>query len=86
VSWADRCPLGQQPTGKNTRRAKAKKGNRYLADLLGETSVAAGRTHTREGARYRRLGRRRGKAKAQVALGNTQLKAYPTLRPSPRDR
>ena len=32
-----------------------------------ETAVAAGKTQTREGARYRRLARRRGKAKAQVA-------------------
>jgi transposase len=50
-------------------------GIRYLAGVLGETAVAAGRTQTREGARYRRLARRRGKAKAQVALGDTQLKA-----------
>jgi hypothetical protein len=32
-----------------------------------------------EGARYRRLARCCGKAKAQVALGNTQLKIYHTL-------
>jgi transposase len=86
VSWAGRCPLDQQSAGKNTRRAKVKKGNRYLAGLLGETSVAAGRTQTREGARYRRLARRRGKAKAQVALGNTQLKVYHALLSAPGTR
>jgi hypothetical protein len=86
VSWAGRCPLDQQSAGKNTRRAKVKKGNRYLAGLLGETSVAAGRTQTRDGARHRRLARRRGKAKAQVALGNTQLKVYHTLLSAPGAR
>ena len=41
--------------------------------------MAAGRTQTREGARYRRLARKRGKAKACVAVGNTQLKASQLL-------
>jgi transposase len=45
--------------------------------------VAAGRTATREGARYRRLARRRGTAKAQVAVGNTQLKVYHKLLSNP---
>lgn len=79
ASWAGRSPVDQRSAGRNTRRAKVKKGNRYLAGLLGETAVAAGRTQTREGARYRRLARRRGKAKAQVALGNTQLNVYHAL-------
>ena len=54
--------------------------------VLGETAVAAGRTQTREGARCRRLARRRGKAKAQVALGNTQLKVYYALLSHPGTR
>ena len=78
ASWAGRTPLDNS-SGKRKGRAKAKKGNRYLAGLLGETAVAAGRTQTREGARYRRLARRRGKPKAQVAVGNTQLKVYHAL-------
>ena len=45
--------------------------------------MAAGKTATREGARYRKLARSRGKGKAQVALGNTQLKAYHKLLSSP---
>jgi transposase len=63
ASWAGRTPLDQRSAGRTTRRVKAKKGNRYLAGVLGETAVAAGRTKTREGARYRRLTRRRGKLK-----------------------
>jgi transposase len=82
ASWAGRAPLDHQ-SGKRDGRAKAKKGNRYLGGLLGETAVAAGRTQTREGARYRRLARKRGKLKAQVAVGNTQLKVYHKLLSNP---
>ena len=77
-SWAGKTPLDNQ-SGKRDGRAKSKKGNRYLGGLLGETAVAAGRTQTREGARYRRLARKRGKLKAQVAVSNTQLKASQLL-------
>ncbi len=73
-SWGGRAPQDHQ-SGKRKGRAKAKKGNRYLGAILGETAVAAGRTQTREGVRHRRLARRRGTAKACVATGNTQLKA-----------
>ena len=85
ASWAGRTPLDNS-SGKRTGKAKSKKGNRYLGGLLGETAVAAGRTQTREGARYRRIARRRGKPKAQVALGNTQLKVYHALLSSPGTR
>jgi transposase len=82
ASWGSRAPLDHQ-SGTRTGRARSKKGNRYLAGTLGETAVAAGRTQTREGARYRRLARRRGKAKAQVAVGNTQLKVLHKLLSNP---
>ncbi len=85
ASWAGRTPLDNS-SGKRAGRAKAKKGNRYLGGLLGETAVAAGKTQTREGARYRRLSRRRGKAKACVAVGNTQLKVYHALLSHPGTR
>ena len=81
-SWAGKTPLDNQ-SGKRTGRAKSKKGNRYLAAVTGETAIAAGKTQTREGARYRRLARRHGKAKAQVAVGNTQLKVYHKLLSNP---
>jgi transposase len=83
ASWAGRTPLDNQ-SGKRNGRAKSKKGNRYLAGLPGETAVAAGKTATRQGARCRRIARRRGQAKAQVALGNTQLKVHHTLLSTPR--
>jgi transposase len=81
-SWAGKTPLDHQ-SGKRTGRARHKKGNKYLAAVTGETAVAAGKTATREGARYRKLSRSRGKAKAQVALGNTQLKVYYKLLSNP---
>jgi transposase len=85
ASWAGRTPLDNQ-SGKRKGKARSRKGNRYLAGITGETATAAGKTQTREGARYRRLARRRGKAKAQVALGNTQLKVYHKLLSSPGAR
>jgi transposase len=85
ASWAGRTPLDNS-SGQRKGKARAKKGNRYLAAVTGETAVAAGKTQTREGARYRRLARRRGKPKAQVALGNTQLKVYHALLSHPGTR
>jgi transposase len=82
ASWAGRTPLDNQ-SGNRKGKSRSKKGNRYLAAVTGETSVAAGKTQTREGARYRKLARSRGKAKAQVAVGNTQLKVYHKLLSNP---
>ncbi|HXZ74668.1 MAG TPA: IS110 family transposase [Streptosporangiaceae bacterium] len=82
ASWAGRTPLDAQ-SGKRAGRARHKKGNKYLGALTGETAVSAGKTATREGARCRRLARKRGKAKAQVAVGNTQLKVYHKLLSNP---
>ena len=85
ASWAGRAPLDHQ-SGQRAGRSNANKGNRYLGAVTGETAVAAGRTQTREGARDRRLARRRGKAKACAAAGNTQLKACHALLSSPGTR
>jgi transposase len=82
VSWGGRAPKDRQ-SGARKGRARVSKGNKYLGAVLGETAVAAGKTQTREGARHRRLTRRIGKAKAQVATGNTQLKVYHKLLSSP---
>jgi transposase len=82
ASWAGRTPLDRQ-SGRRAGNAKVKKGNRYLGAVTGETAVSAGKTQTREGARYRRIARRRGKLKACVATGNTQLKVYHQLLSNP---
>jgi transposase len=73
VSWAKFCPQVKQSAGKTIGRNAKGRGNRYLAGLLGEAAATAGRTQTRIGVRYRRLAKRRGKPKAQVATGNTLL-------------
>jgi transposase len=73
VSWAKFCPQVKRSAGKVKGRGSRGRGNRYLAGVLGEAAVGAGKTKTRVGARYRRLAKRRGKAKAQVATGNTLL-------------
>jgi transposase len=85
ASWAGRTPLDNQ-SGKKAGRARHKHGNRYLGAVLGETAVAAGKTQTREGARHRRLVRKRGKNKACVATGNTQLKVFHALLSDPGTR
>jgi hypothetical protein len=85
ASWAGRTPLDQQ-SGKKAGPARRKHGNRYLGAALGETAVAAGKTQTREGARHRRLARKRGKNKACVATGNTQLKVLHALLSNPGTR
>jgi transposase len=82
ASWAGRTPVDRQ-SGSRQGKARAKKGNRYLGAVTGQTAVAAGKTQTREGARHRRLVRKRGKAKACVATGNTQMRVYHKLLSNP---
>ena len=82
ASWAGRTPLDHQ-SGQRKGRARRKHGNRYIGAVTGETAVTAGRTQTREDARYRRIARRAGPAKACVALGNTQMRVYHVLLSNP---
>ena len=85
ASWAGRTPVDSQ-SGTSSRPARAGKGNRYITAALGETAIAAGNTQTREGARHRRISRRRGTAKAIVATGNTQMKVFHALLSRPGTR
>jgi transposase len=61
--------VGRQAKGKPTTGH----GNPYLARVLGEAAVAAGRTSTFLGERYRRIARRRGAKRAIVAVGRSIL-------------
>jgi transposase len=83
VSWCKFCPQVKQSGGKRKGRNSCGQGNRYVAGLLGEVTVSAGRTKTRIGARYRRIAKRRGKPKAQVATGNTILTVAHALMSDP---
>jgi len=72
VSWAGLCPAANQ-SGPRTGRGKKKHGNAYLRGAIGQAALGASRTGTFLGERYRRAARRRGKAKAQVAVARSIL-------------
>jgi transposase len=73
ASWAKFTPGVKQSAGKTKGRSSTGHGNRYLARVLGEAAVAAGRTDTFLGERYRRIARRRGTKRAIVAVGRSIL-------------
>jgi transposase len=73
VSWARFAPGVKESAGKRKGKASTGHGNPYLARVLGEAAVAAGRTNTFLGERYRRIARRRGAKRAVVAVGRSIL-------------
>ena len=73
ASWARFAPGVKESAGKRKGKATTGHGNRYLAQVLGEAAVVAGRTDTFLGERYRRIARRRGAKKAIVAVGRSIL-------------
>jgi transposase len=73
ASWAKFAPGVKQSAGKPKGKATTGHGNPYLARVLGEAAVTAGRTNTFLGERYRRIARRRGAKKAIVAVGRSIL-------------
>jgi hypothetical protein len=72
--------------GTRTRAGKKGQGNGYLRASLGQAAIGAARTATFLGERYHRIARRRGKAKAQVAVARSilviiwHLLSYPEAR------
>jgi transposase len=73
VSWAKFAPGVKESAGKRKGSGSTGHGNPYLARVLGEAAVAAGKTDTFLGERYRRIARRRGAKKAIVAVGRSIL-------------
>jgi transposase len=73
ASWAKFAPGVKESAGKKKGKATTGHGNPYLARVLGEAAVAAGKTNTFLGERYRRIARRRGTKKAIVAVGRSIL-------------
>ena len=73
ASWAKFAPTVKESAGKKKGKGSTGHGNRYLARILGEAAVAAGKTNTFLGERYQRIARRRGKKKAIVAIGRSLL-------------
>ena len=72
VSWAGLCPTARQ-SGARIRAGKKGHGNTWLRGSLGQAATGAARTATFLGERYHRIARRRGKAKAQVAVARSIL-------------
>jgi transposase len=72
-SWARFAPGVKESAGRKKGNGATGHGNRYLAAVLGEAAVSAGKTDTFLGERYRRIARRRGKKKAIVAVGRSIL-------------
>jgi transposase len=73
ASWAKFTPGVKESAGKKKGKSSTGHGNRYLARVLGEAAVAAGKTNTFLGERYRRIARRRGTKRAIVAVGRSIL-------------
>ena len=73
VSWAKFAPGIKESAGKTKGNGTTGHGNSYLARVLGNAAVAAGRADTFLGERYRRIARRRGSQKALVAIGRSLL-------------
>lgn len=72
VSWAKRCPSINQ-SGARSKPAPTGYGNKHLARQLGTSALAAAKTQSFLGAKYRRLAKRRGKLKAEVAVSSAIL-------------
>ncbi|GAC1505368.1 MAG: IS110 family transposase [Pseudarthrobacter sp.] len=73
ASWARFAPGVKESAGRKKGNGATGHGNRYLASVLGEAAIAASRTDTFLGERYRRIARRRGKKRALVAVGRPIL-------------
>jgi transposase len=71
VSWGGLCPVARQ-SGAGNRKQKGQ-GDPYLKNLCTAAALAAAKTGTFLGERYRRLARRIGPAKAQVAVARSIL-------------
>jgi len=71
ASWTGPCGRTIQ-SGSRTRNGKGQ-GNAWLRGYLGQAAIAAARTSTFLGERYRRIARRRGADIAQVAVARSIL-------------
>jgi transposase len=73
ASWAGMCPGNNESAGKR-RSGRTRKGSPWLRHCLVEAAHGAGRAKNKYlSAQYHRLAGRRGKKKAQVAVGHSIL-------------
>jgi transposase len=71
VSWGGLCPVEASSAAR--RKTRKGRGNKYLRGYLGQAANAARNTDSFLGERYRRIARRRGSARAQVAVARSIL-------------
>ena len=86
ASWAKYAPGVKESAGKKKGKGTTGHGDRYLARVLGEAAIGAARTDSFLGERYRRIARRRGKNKANVAVGRSLLVIFWHLLSDPQAR
>jgi transposase len=86
VSWAKYAPGVREPAGKKKGKNSTGHRNTYLARILGNAAAAAGKTGTFLGERCRRIARRRGATRANVAIGRSILVIIWHLLPDPDAR
>ena len=70
ASWAGVCPSNKQ-SGEKRQRGPTRKGKGWLKPALVEEARSAGRTKTYLGAQYRRLSRRIGANRADMAVAHS---------------
>jgi transposase len=70
VSWSGLCPSGRQ-SRTHTRAGKKTQATATARAALGHAAVGAAHTTAFPGVCYGRIARRRGKAKAQVAVARS---------------
>ena len=85
VSWAGLCPVADQ-SGRRSRKGKKGQGDTYLRGCLTQASNGAAGTQTFLGERHARVTRRRGSARAQVAVARSILTIIWHLLKDPRAR
>jgi transposase len=74
AAWAGLCPSNKESGGRRFA-ARSRQGNTALKRALTESAMAAARTKdTYLGAQYRRLGARRGKKRAALAVAHSILR------------
>jgi transposase len=83
VSWAKFAPGVKESASKRKGTATTGHGNPYLARVLGEAAVAAGRTDTFLGERYRRIARRRGPTRRSSRSAGPSWSSSGTCWPTP---
>jgi transposase len=72
ASWAGLAPVAQQ-SGPRNRKPKKGQGNSYLRGLCTQAANGTARTDTFLGERLRRIAKRRGGARARVAVARSIL-------------